>query len=340
MSKRRAWETAPSSIRCSGQKAGKASVAVRQTALSLVHDSRFIRPDSLPHSKTPRLRAGCRAVDEDTVAFRPNPAHRDPYESLEFTRSTLEPCGPPAITGRTRCVTSYSRGRASRPWRRGARLPVRPSILAIFSVLIMVFSAFGIARASGPGPPTYPPGITGASTPYYPYLVSPSLFPSPESAISATSNQTLYLPQLGATGHRDQPALHSRIRVYRGQFTPAELHDELRGLRRDLRPFHRSEHPAGRSGTSRAAEPHAPPQLVDPLQYWGIFGEEQLLLVSTGGRRRRFVGCRGDHLRVDVVSLPVERRERSELPGRASEVSPAPTSVSLSTPTDLWPRPR
>ena len=69
----------------------------------------------------------------------------------------------------------------------------------------MVFSAFGIAKASGPGPPTYPPGITGSSTPYYPYLVSPSLFPSPQSAISATSNQTVSLPELGSTGIGTNP---------------------------------------------------------------------------------------------------------------------------------------
>ena len=71
--------------------------------------------------------------------------------------------------------------------------------IAIFAVIILLLSGLGSVRAGGGG--IGPPGISNNATPYYPLLVPPSLFPTPDSALSTGVNKTLSLPQLG--GYRD-----------------------------------------------------------------------------------------------------------------------------------------
>jgi hypothetical protein len=78
------------------------------------------------------------------------------------------------------------------------RNPWLRTTVTIFAILILIGSSLGSVRSSGGG--NGPPGISSSATPYYPLLVSPSLFPTPDTAVSTSVNKTLSLPQLGSTG--------------------------------------------------------------------------------------------------------------------------------------------
>lgn len=97
--------------------------------------------------------------------------------------------------------------RATRPSVGGVGLRRSPSIgrrrrmrwftvsVSVVAVLILLSSSIGLIRAAGSGG-AFPAGIVGSATPYYPLLVPPSMWPSPDTAVPSTSGVNLSLPQL------------------------------------------------------------------------------------------------------------------------------------------------
>jgi hypothetical protein len=78
--------------------------------------------------------------------------------------------------------------------------------LSVFSIIVLLVSSSGVTRAgSGGGGNGEPAGITAGAAPYYPYMVSPSTYPNPDSAVPAASGLNVTLPQLGALGVGSTP---------------------------------------------------------------------------------------------------------------------------------------
>jgi hypothetical protein len=77
--------------------------------------------------------------------------------------------------------------------------------VSTFAIVILVVSGLSIGRASASGGGGLPAGILGAATPYYPYIVSPGLYPAPDLAVPTVAGVNVSLPQLGALGTGSTP---------------------------------------------------------------------------------------------------------------------------------------
>jgi hypothetical protein len=78
-------------------------------------------------------------------------------------------------------------------------------LASVLSILILLISSAGVARASGGGGNGLPGGIVGGATPYYPYIAPASSYPTPDAAVAAQTGSNVTLPQLGATGTGSTP---------------------------------------------------------------------------------------------------------------------------------------
>jgi hypothetical protein len=127
----------------------------------------------------------------------------------------LEPIASPDSQG----SVTRGGGRRVRP-NPGLRWTIRDRriqvAVSIGSILILLVSSGGVARAGGGGGNGgLPSGIINATSPYYPFLVSPTLFPHPSVAVPYDHYTNNSLPQLVGTDIGTNPTY---ILAYDSQF--------------------------------------------------------------------------------------------------------------------------
>jgi hypothetical protein len=89
-------------------------------------------------------------------------------------------------------------------------------VVSVVSIVILLVSSGGVARAGGGGGNGgLPAGIINATSPYYPFLVSPNLFPKPSIAVPYEKYTNNSLPQLVGTDIGTNPTY---ILAYDSQF--------------------------------------------------------------------------------------------------------------------------
>ena len=127
------------------------------------------------------------------------------YGSGDMNREELDvSSAPQQITTPASHATGTRRAQHGVRPNTGVRWTIRDRrfqvVFSVVSIVILLVSSAGVAHAGGGGGNGgLPAGIINATSPYYPFLVSPSLFPKPSVAVPYEKYTNNSLPQLVGT---------------------------------------------------------------------------------------------------------------------------------------------